>query len=188
MSTCANMNTVWITHSSTDSFLDSYTKGSQIGQAGAYGTAFMCKRKVDGTPMVVKEISKKRIYELPSSSKKRQSIVHTMKTEIEIMRLLKHPYIAKMRETYETTDTLYIVMEQCKGGELFERLIQQNHAFSEEDTKRIIRMVCEALFYMHNTHNVVHLDLKPENILFMDASHTSHIKLIDFGVSKILSS
>jgi len=50
----------------------------------------------------------------------------------------------------------------------------------------IIKMVISALFYMHDQHRVVHCDLKPDNILFVNESEESDIKIIDFGMSKVL--
>ena len=47
-------------------------------------------------------------------------------------------------------------------------------------------MVAEALFYMHDQHRVVHCDLKPDNILFVNEKEDSDIKIIDFGMSKVL--
>eukprot|EP01084_Bolivina_argentea_P028311 52641_1 len=136
--------------------------------------------------MAVKQISKSKLYSYPSFNKKRKALIQAMKTEIEIMRRLNHRHIINMQQVYETKHSLYIVMDECKGGELAQKLLQQDH-MSEEDTKAITRMICKALLYMHDTHGAMHLDLKPENILFVDSSPTSDIKLIDFGSSKLLS-
>ena len=72
----------------------------------------------------------------------------------------------------------------CTGGELFDRIIKEEY-FSEEMASRIFRMILNALNYCHQ-HNIVHRDLKPENFLFVDSSPTSDLKIIDFGLSKIL--
>ena len=72
----------------------------------------------------------------------------------------------------------------CSGGELFDRIIKEEY-FSEEMAARIFRMILNALNYCHQ-HNIVHRDLKPENFLFVDNTPTSDLKIIDFGLSKIL--
>eukprot|EP01083_Nonionella_stella_P310930 1106829_1 len=125
------------------------------------------------------------IYASSPSSERRNSILKTMETEILVMQRLNHPYIVRMHGTYETKHKLHIIMDECKGGELFDRIKSKNR-YCERDAKPVIRMICEALFYMHDKHSVVHCDLKPDNILFADKSETSNIKIIDFGMSKVL--
>ena len=179
------LRTVWITEPSQNQFKDDYAILKQIGEPGQFGKAYQCKRKSDGLILAVKEISKARIYRLHPSDNIRQSLLKSMQAEIDIMRRLKHKYIVNMYGTYETKHTLHIVMEECKGGELFDR-IKAKRRYPEKDAKPIIRMVCDALFYMHDQHRVVHCDLKPDNILFVNEKEDSDIKIIDFGMSKVL--
>jgi len=179
------LRTVWITEPSASSFKDDYALLKQIGEPGQFGKAYQCKRKADGKILAVKEISKARIYRLHPSDNIRQSLLKSMQAEIDIMRRLKHKYIVNMFGTYETKHTLHIVMEECKGGELFDR-IKAKRRYPEAEAKPIVRMVCEALFYMHDQHRVVHCDLKPDNILFVDESEKSDIKIIDFGMAVVL--
>jgi len=179
------LRTVWITEPSQNQFKDDYAILKQIGEPGQFGKAYQCKRKSDGLILAVKEISKARIYRLHPSDNIRQSLLKSMQAEIDIMRRLKHRYIVNMYGTYETKHTLHIVMEECKGGELFDR-IKAKRRYPENDAKPIIKMVSEALFYMHDQHRVVHCDLKPDNILFVNEKEDSDIKIIDFGMSKVL--
>jgi len=53
------------------------------------------------------------------------------KNEIEILRNLDHPHIIKLFETYEDTRNIYLVMEVCEGGELFDRIIDSGY-FDED--------------------------------------------------------
>merc|ERR1719499_2253454 len=179
------LRTVWITEPSQKKFKDDFMILKQIGEPGQFGKAFQCKRKQDGKILAVKEISKARIYRLHPSDNIRQSLLKSMQSEIDIMRRLKHKYIVNMFGTYETKHDLHIVMEECRGGELFDR-IKKKRRYPEADAKPIIRMVCEALFHMHDKHRVVHCDLKPDNILFVTEAEDSPIKIIDFGMSKVL--
>ena len=57
--------------------------------------------------------------------------------------------------------------------------------FAEADAARIFRQILNALNYCHSM-NIVHRDLKPENFLFVDSSDDSDLKIIDFGLSKIM--
>lgn len=76
-------------------------------------------------------------------------------------------------------------MELCKGGELFDFLIQSG-SFTEELAATYCRQMLSALSYLH-AHNIAHRDLKPENFLIVDDFDNTHIKLIDFGFAKNMS-
>jgi len=178
------IKTVWITQK-TAPFKQHYQVGQQIGEPGQFGKAYRCKRRSDKKIFAVKTISKARFYRLDKSAQRRQAFLVAMQGEIDIMRRLKHKYIVQMEECYEDKHTLYIVMEECKGGELFDR-IRAKQRYSEKDAAPVLRMMLEGLFYMHEYHRVVHCDLKPDNILFVNKSEDSPIKMIDFGMSKVL--
>ena len=72
-------------------------------------------------------------------------------------------------------------MEYCKGGDLADKLVSIKR-FKETDAKKIIKQSLYALKHLHD-HKIAHRDLKPENILF---TTEGDIKLIDFGISKML--
>ena len=67
-----------------------------------------------------------------------------------------------MKETYEAEKCLYIVMEQVRGGQLFDHI--RNYDLDEKEIAIIKNQLLEAIFYMQMC-GVVHRDLKPENIL-----------------------
>uniref|UniRef100_A0A3Q4I051 Myosin light chain kinase family, member 4b n=1 Tax=Neolamprologus brichardi TaxID=32507 RepID=A0A3Q4I051_NEOBR len=69
-----------------------------------------------------------------------------------------------------------------EGGELFDRIIDENYNLTELDTVLFIRQICEGLQYMHKMY-ILHLDLKPENILCVSRA-TNKIKIIDFGLAR----
>ena len=78
-------------------------------------------------------------------------------------------------------------MEECTGGEFFDRLAKrakENKMYTEKDGARILKQILQAVNYLHS-HGVCHRDLKPENILFSTISEDSQVKLIDFGLSKV---
>eukprot|EP01083_Nonionella_stella_P072851 196579_1 len=108
-----------------------------------------------------------------------------MKSEINSMRKLKHKYIVSMEETFEDKHTLYIVMEECKGGDLCDR-INNRGRYKEKDAAPILKMVLEALLFMHDHHHIVHCELCTTHVLFVNESEQSPIKLIDFRMSKVV--
>jgi calcium-dependent protein kinase len=96
-----------------------------------------------------------------------------------------HPHIIKFYETYKDNKYYHIVMEFCDGGELFDRLIELGR-FSEKDAALIIKQILSAIKHLHDK-NIAHRDLKPENIIFdKKDSNKINVKLIDFGLSKLL--
>lgn len=59
-----------------------------------------------------------------------------LREEIQIIKLIAHPNIVCMRETYETEKYMYIIMEQVKGGELFEHI--KNYELEEREISLIM--------------------------------------------------
>ena len=79
----------------------------------------------------------------------------------------------------------YIVMELLKGGDLFTYLEKRKFKIPESRACQFTHSLSTAVFYLH-TFGIVHRDIKPENILMTDESEESDIKLVDFGLSKII--
>ncbi|CAB9514194.1 MAP kinase-activated protein kinase 2 (Fragment) [Seminavis robusta] len=103
----------------------------------------------------------------------KQELLH----EIAVLRSLDHPNIVRAVETYDYHHKLYLVLELCHGGDLYER-----DPYTEPQAKSIVYTLLDAIAYLHSK-NITHRDLKYENIMF--ASPTSNtIKIIDFGLSK----
>ena len=67
-----------------------------------------------------------------------------VEAEIEIMRLLKHPHIITMYETFHSPKRIYLVLELAEGGELFDAIVERG-SFSEADAARVIRELAHAL-------------------------------------------
>jgi calcium-dependent protein kinase len=95
-----------------------------------------------------------------------------------------HPNIIKFYETYRDQNYFHIVMEYCPGGELFEKLTEVGK-FSEEKTAKIILMLLSALKHLHDK-NIAHRDIKPENVIYEEVDGEIRVKLIDFGLSKLV--
>lgn len=102
------------------------------------------------------------------------------KKEAKTIESLRHHNIIKVYETFEENDTFYYVMELIEGASLGD-IIKSNGAFSVNDSLRFIRVVGDALGYIHD-RKINHLDIKPDNIML---GKDGKITLIDFGVAKI---
>ncbi|XP_034414613.1 myosin light chain kinase, smooth muscle-like isoform X2 [Cyclopterus lumpus] len=101
--------------------------------------------------------------------------------EIELMNSLHHPKLVQCLAAYETSSEMVMVMEYIAGGELFERIVDDNFEHTEPTSARYMQQILEGMQYVH-TQNIVHLDIKPENIVCVNTTGT-RIKIIDFGLA-----
>jgi serine/threonine protein kinase len=76
-------------------------------------------------------------------------------------------------------------MENLSGGDLFTYLEKRKFTISEHRAKIIAHQIATALYYLHS-FGVAHRDLKPENILMADNTENTDLKIVDFGLSKII--
>lgn len=106
------------------------------------------------------------------------------KQEILILQKLDHPNVLRIYEYFEDDKNIYLITELCKGGELFDKIIQEEY-FSEKEAARLFKQVLLSLNYCHH-QGIAHRDLKPENFLFETKDAKSDLKIIDFGLSKIV--
>ncbi|XP_065519147.1 maternal embryonic leucine zipper kinase [Lathamus discolor] len=100
-----------------------------------------------------------------------------VKTEIDAMKNLSHQHICQLYHVIETSKKIFMVLEYCPGGELFDYIISKDH-LSEEEARVFFRQIVSAIAYVHS-QGYAHRDLKPENLL-IDEEH--NLKLIDFGL------
>ncbi|CEL97997.1 unnamed protein product [Vitrella brassicaformis CCMP3155] len=140
-----------------------------IGQ-GTYGSVCKAVNKSTGAVRAIKTISKSQVKN-----------IERFRTEIAIMKQLDHPNIVKLYETFEDAKNIYLVLELCTGGELFDRIIEAGF-FTEKQASTIMRQILAALFYLHS-QKIMHRDLKPENFLFLNKAADSPLKIIDFGLA-----
>lgn len=98
---------------------------------------------------------------------------------------IRHPGIPELREYYEDSHTLYIVMELVHGTDLLTLLSSSGGPLSEDDARCVLRPLLEAVACLHS-HGVVHRDIKLENILITDRADAATprlVKLVDFGLA-----
>jgi len=139
---------------------------------GSYGAVSKCTSKATGVTRAVKSISKSQMKNM-----------EMFKREIAIMKIMDHPNIIKLFESFEDHRNIYLVLEICTGGELFDRIIDSGH-FTEVQAAIVLQNMFRAMFYMHENH-ICHRDLKPENFLFTtkEPIEKTHLKVIDFGLA-----
>ncbi|KAK8691446.1 hypothetical protein V6N13_074957 [Hibiscus sabdariffa] len=159
--------------SSGSNILAKYKLGEELGR-GEFGVTSKCYDLKTGEPYACKRISKARL--------RAEIDIEDVRREVEIMKHLpKHPNIVAFKEAFEDKEAVYLVMELCHGGELFDRIVAKGH-YTERAAAKVVKTILEIIKVCHD-HGVVHRDLKPENFLLADGSETAPIKAIDFGLS-----
>uniref|UniRef100_A0A3B5L1Q7 Myosin light chain kinase family, member 4b n=1 Tax=Xiphophorus couchianus TaxID=32473 RepID=A0A3B5L1Q7_9TELE len=138
---------------------------------GRFGQVYKCLENSSGLTLAAKIIKAK--------SQKEKEVV---RNEIQVMNQLNHANLIQLYAAFESRNDIILVMEYVEGGELFDRIIDENYNLTELDTVLFIRQICEGLKYMHKNY-ILHLDLKPENILCVSRA-TNKIKIIDFGLAR----
>ena len=99
--------------------------------------------------------------------------------------MCQHPNIIRLLDLFENEDFIYIIMENLSGGDLFTYLEQRNFEIPEKRAKELSHQIATALYYLHS-FGVAHRDLKPENILMENDTDEADLRIVDFGLSKII--
>lgn len=92
-------------------------------------------------------------------------------SEVAVLQGLNHKGIVKLVETFKWFDKYYLVMEDLKGGDLFDRIEQQG-PFSEADAGPLLQQTAAAVNYLHE-RLLVHRDIKPDNLVFATRESSS---------------
>jgi calcium-dependent protein kinase len=160
---------------STGKVTDTYDVDSAKLGEGAFGSVSKCVNKFTHTPAALKTVRKAQL---------RGSSMGRLRQEISIMKKLDHPNIIKLYESFEDHRNIYLVLELCLGGELFDRIIAAGH-FSEVQAAIAMRQLFRGIYYMHE-NQVCHRDLKPENLLLAtkEPIERNTLKIIDFGFAR----
>ncbi|NXA34344.1 MYLK2 kinase, partial [Eudromia elegans] len=138
---------------------------------GKFGEVHTCTEKQTGLKLAAKVIRKQ-------GAKDKEMVL----LEIDVMNQLNHRNLIQLYDAIETPREIILFMEFVEGGELFERIIDDDYHLTEVDCMVFVRQICEGIRFMHHMR-VLHLDLKPENILCVTA--TGHmVKIIDFGLAR----
>ena len=157
------------------SLFDKYEVKQKIGK-GKFGLVKAGINKETKKPVAIKIMAKKNMD---------KSDMELAKVEIDILKISQHPNIIKLYDVFENEHYIYIIMENCSGGDLLSYFEYHEYELPETKVCEIIHKLSMAVYYLHS-YGIVHRDLKPENILMTDLSASADIRLLDFGLSKIV--
>ena len=157
------------------SLFDKYEVKQKIGK-GKFGLVKSGINKETKKPVAIKIMAKKNMD---------KSDMELAKVEIDILKIAQHPNIIKLYDVFENENYIYIIMEYCSGGDLLSYFEYHEYELPEAKVCEIIHKLSMAVYYLHS-YGIVHRDLKPENILMTDLSSNADMRLLDFGLSKIV--
>uniref|UniRef100_A0A8D2LEB8 Myosin light chain kinase n=1 Tax=Varanus komodoensis TaxID=61221 RepID=A0A8D2LEB8_VARKO len=151
---------------------DFYNVEERLG-SGKFGQVFRLVEKKTGKVWAGKFF---KAY----SAKDKENI----RQEISIMNCLHHPKLVQCVDAFEEKANIVMVLELVSGGELFEKIIDEDFELTERECIKYMKQISEGVQYIHK-QGIVHLDLKPENIMCVNKTG-ARIKLIDFGLARRL--
>jgi calcium-dependent protein kinase len=151
-----------------------YTLGRKLGE-GQFGITYLCTENATGLEYACKCIPKRKLIS--------EEEIENVGREIEVMyHLAGHPNVVTIKGAHEDATAVYLVMELCEGGELFDRIIERG-TYTEAKAAQLTRAIVGVVEACHSS-GVVHRDLKPENFLFVTMHEDSVLKAADFGSSR----
>lgn len=151
---------------------------------GSLSTIFEALSLETNEVVAVKLFEKKKLEKTYASQNNNHlRIFLSIENEINILRSLDHENIVKLKEVYENKTFIHLVLEELKGGDLLQRVVdKKKEPLKEDESKHIIKQLADAVHYIHE-RNIMHRDLKLDNILFLQANEMN-IKLADFGLAE----
>ncbi|KZV32078.1 3-phosphoinositide-dependent protein kinase 2-like [Dorcoceras hygrometricum] len=143
----------------------------KIYGVGSYSKVVRAKKKDTGNVYAMKIMDKKFIT--------KENKTAYVKLERIVLDQLDHPGVVRLFFTFQDTFSLYMALESCEGGELFDQIMRKGR-LSEKEACFYAAEVVDALEYIHSM-GLIHRDIKPENLLLTE---DGHIKIADFGSVK----
>nr|XP_028606866.1 serine/threonine-protein kinase 17A isoform X3 [Podarcis muralis] len=163
----------------TEPFQERYSlsPGRELGR-GKFAVVKKCVKKETEKEFAAKFMRKRR-----KGQDCRMEIIH----EIAVLELAqRNRWVINLHEVYETPTEIILVLEYAAGGEIFDQCVaERDDAFKEKEVKRLMRQILEGVSFLHR-NNVVHLDLKPQNILLTSESPLGDVRIVDFGLSRVM--
>lgn len=168
----ANKQTFGNGNSEKRQIVGQYMLGKTIGE-GTFGKVKLAVHIPTGEKVAVKILEKNRIKEAAD--------VRRVNREIKILKKARHFNVIQLYEVLDTQNTIYLIMECCEGGEMFDFIVQQKHV-PELQAVKFFHQLVDGVDVLH-LNEITHRDLKPENLLLKSSPEGWIVKIVDFGLS-----
>jgi len=111
------------------------------------------------------------------------SSIQDFRTEVDILKNLRHSYLPQVIDFIESPEGIYTVMDFIPGKSL-QKMLDEKYKFTEKEVIKYAGQICEALGYLHKQNPpIIHGDIKPDNIMI---TPSGNVCLIDFNISGVL--
>lgn len=143
---------------------------------GSFGMVFMAKDLKTNQLVAIKCLTKKSA----ANDFGIEFAVDERSEELLSHRLLgAHPNVVNLVHHFETDAHMYLVLEYCSRGDLYEAIRMGYGPLETEHVRRFMLELVDAVSYMHSK-GIFHRDIKPENIFLTESGS---MKLGDFGLA-----
>jgi len=147
----------------------------KLGQ-GSFGTVWRAVNRQSGETVAIKQLDKAG---MPRRGVTRQDIDR----EVSVTRACQHVNIIALYDTFEDSNSIYIALEYCDGGDFGDKVRERGMGMEEQEAADWMRQICAALRALH-ANSICHRDIKPDN--FMVRGNPVTLKLSDFGLAVFL--
>ena len=168
--------------------LGNYKLFKQIGY-GSFGHVYLTTRIGEPNKLYATKI-------IDINKFKSIQYINYFENELRILRMINHKNVIRLYDCLQMNNKYYFIMEYCNGGTLLDILKRYKakylRPFPQDLIQFLMRQIIEGIRYIHSLQ-IIHRDIKLDNILINCKDErcefvTSEIKIIDFGLSKKLSS
>uniref|UniRef100_A0A1I7T4Z8 non-specific serine/threonine protein kinase n=2 Tax=Caenorhabditis tropicalis TaxID=1561998 RepID=A0A1I7T4Z8_9PELO len=139
---------------------------------GAYGAVYLVRHRETRQRFALKKMNKQTLM--------LRNQVDQVFAERDILTMADNPFVVSFYGSFETRQYLCMLMEYVEGGDCA-ALLKSAGTLPVELARLYVAETILAIEYLHS-YGIVHRDLKPDNLLI---TAMGHIKLTDFGLSKI---
>lgn len=139
---------------------------------GDFGEVYKCINMLEGMPYAIKKTLKKVVGTRRENYARKEVYANAA--------LFSHPNIVAYHSAWNESNSVFIQLEYCDGGNLDEMIFTKHHNFNDAAVERLLSHLSSGIHYMHMS-KMVHLDIKPANIMI---SHSKFLKEDEDKVDK----
>ena len=142
-----------------------------LGQ-GQFGAVYIARDTEDNyKPYAIKQVQKIRVNKSPL-------LKRLFKTELEVMRMIKHPNLLHLYDFMETSKNYYLVTQYCEDGDL-KQYVRKKQTLTEQEAVYFLKQIMSGFMELHSK-KIMHRDFKLANIFL----HKGKVVIGDFGFAK----